>query len=112
MCADGVAVLLSSRALKRSVRDQDDSDDPDVRIEYVNGVAFKAGTMMSHARPQVIISETFFSRDVPQILWGAKDIKTIVFPNTVKYVSNCALTSPALKSVVLNEGLETLGECR
>ena len=43
---------------------------------------------------------------------GPEDSKATTFPRTVRHVSDCAFAGPALKSVVLNEGLETLGECQ
>ena len=43
---------------------------------------------------------------------GPEDSKAATFPRTVRHVSDCAFAGPALKSVVLNEGLETLGECQ
>ena len=43
---------------------------------------------------------------------GAKDVKTITFPNTVRGALDGAFADTSLLSAVLNEGLETFGEYR
>lgn len=39
-----------------------------------------------------------------------KDVKTITFPSTVRQASSCSFAETSLSSVVLNEGLEMIGE--
>ena len=46
-----------------------------------------------------------------QIVQGAKRIRTITFPNTVRRVMDAAFMYRALRAVVLNEGLEVLESC-
>lgn len=44
-----------------------------------------------------------------RVMQGAKGIRTVAFPNTVRWVENGAFCSRPLRSLVLNEGLEVLG---
>ena len=63
-------------------------------------------------RPSVFVSETEFDRAMVQIMIGSKSVRTITFPSTVIRVQGGAFEdSPLLKSAILNEGLERLGEC-
>ena len=44
---------------------------------------------------------------------GTEQAKTVTFPGTVRRVGECAFRrNTLLRSVILNEGLEALGECR
>ena len=45
-----------------------------------------------------------------RIVRGAKSARTIIFPNSVRKVLGNAFLGARLASVVLNEGLEMLGE--
>ena len=59
---------------------------------------------------RITVSGAEFSRDARTVFGGPGDIRTMVFPNTVRAVRQGAFHSvKSLKSVVLNEGLETLG---
>ena len=59
---------------------------------------------------RAFVSGTEFGRDISQIVWGAKSVKTIIFPNTVRDVCDGAFRDTTVLSAVLNEGLETLRE--
>ena len=60
----------------------------------------------------VFVSETEFDRVMSQIMTGSRSTRTIMFPSTVIRVQEGAFEdSPLLKSAILNEGLERLGEC-
>ena len=74
-----------------------------------NGIAYrKDGCTL---RTQLFVSETEFSRDVLLIAQGANRVRTITFPNTIRDVAkNAFYESSFLRSAVMNEGLETLGE--
>ena len=47
-----------------------------------------------------------------RIVRGAKKVKTVTFPTTARRVMDAAFMYNALRAVVLNEGLEALGECQ
>ena len=58
------------------------------------------------------VAETEFSRDMSSIEKGPRNARTIAFPSTVRAVRDGAFgKNGSLRSVVLNEGLETLGGC-
>ena len=56
------------------------------------------------------VSGTELDRIMSRIVRGAKDDKTVTFPSTARKVSDGAFADAELRSVVLNKGLETLGE--
>ena len=59
---------------------------------------------------RIAVSGTEFGRDAETLFGGPGDIRTIIFPKTVRVVRQGAFYSvKSLKSVVLNEGLEMLG---
>ena len=64
------------------------------------------------AEALLVVSRTFLDRRASQILWAARDIRTITFPSTIRIVQDGAFRRTPLISAVLNEGLEELGECR
>ena len=64
----------------------------------------------------MFVSGTEFDRSVSVLAKGAKDVKTVTFPSTVRAARSGAFSGDygmerPLESVVLNEGLERLGEC-
>lgn len=59
---------------------------------------------------QLFISEIEFSRDMVQVVRGAKNVKIITFPSTARKVLDQAFRNTSLRSVILNEGLEILGK--
>ena len=72
----------------------------------VNTVMYRAkGTSES----QLFIAETKFNRNMSQIVKGAKDTKTVIFPSTVRESSERTFSYTSVQSVVLNEGLKTIG---
>ena len=59
---------------------------------------------------RTVVSGVEFGRDMKEIFGGPYDIRTIIFPNMVRTVRQGAFRDvKSLVSVVLNEGLETLG---
>ena len=58
-----------------------------------------------------VVSGIEFSRDMSRITWGA-NAKTLAFPGTVREVQDNSFCRTAVRSVLLNEGLEMLGEYR
>ena len=66
----------------------------------------------SQNKTRILISQTRFYRDMSRVTRSAENIKTVTFPRTVRKVSTYAFRKTVALSVVLNEGLETLGECR
>ena len=56
------------------------------------------------------VSGVEFSRDMTTIFGASDDIRTMIFPTTVRTVRQGSFCSAfPLRSVVLNEGLEVLG---
>lgn len=60
---------------------------------------------------QVFVSGTELARDMSRVIRGARSTKTTTFPSTVRKVLDGAFSDTSVKSVILNEGLEVLGEC-
>lgn len=59
----------------------------------------------------MFVAETEFSRNMMEITAGAEKVRTIRFPNTVRRASNYSFAdNKSLRSAVLNEDLEELGE--
>lgn len=44
-----------------------------------------------------------------KVVSGSKDTKTVIFPSSVRETSEDAFSNTSVQSVVLNEGLETIG---
>ena len=63
----------------------------------------------SQIRP--VVSGIRLDRDMSLILQGSAKTKTFTFPDTARWASEATFKCGQLRAVVLNEGLETLGEC-
>ena len=63
----------------------------------------------TRAEIRLFVAETEFDRNMSHIVVGSKDAKTLIFSSTIKETYGRAFSYSALQSVVLNEGLETLG---
>ena len=65
---------------------------------------------VSKREAKTIVSGVVFGRDLKTIFGGPDDIRTMIFPEMIRTVrqSSFHCVEP-LRSVVLNEGLETLG---
>ena len=61
-------------------------------------------------QPRALVSGTWLSRNLSQIASGAKNAKTFTFPRTVREAQGYLFWGGPLRSVVLNEGLQTLGD--
>lgn len=57
---------------------------------------------------RLFVSGTEFDQKMSQIVKGAKDIITIIFPITFRKLSEGAFQRTLLRSVILNEGIEQL----
>lgn len=106
-CVDGTDVLVPSRPFRRDPREQGTSGKTRAQIRYVNCVS-RVG-VQKETRP--VVSGIEFGRDMSRITWGA-NVKTLAFPGTVREVQDNSFCRTAVRSVVLNEGLEVLGEYR
>lgn len=92
VCADGMVLEVSARALDANALVYEKNEQPGEHyiIIYISGVQF--------------------NREVDQILESPDSIRTIIFPETVRVVEQGAFfRNQALRSAVVNEGLETLG---
>lgn len=74
-----------------------------------NGIAYrKDGRTL---RTQLFVSEMELSRDALLVAQGANRVRTITFPKTIRDVTENAFYELSfLRSAVMNEGLEALGE--
>ena len=58
-----------------------------------------------------MVSSMRMNREMTNIIRGAEDAKVVVFPRSVRTVEGNSFKNMAsLRQVILNEGLETLGE--
>ena len=64
----------------------------------------------SQKEARLFVSGTELARDMSCVVRGARSSKTIAFPSTVRKVLDGAFLYTSVRSVVLNEGLETLGK--
>ena len=98
-CPDGKYVRVPHRSA--NVRDLDE-----MKIVPRNSIRYTAGKK----EVGTTVSGVEFDKRMITIFGGSDGIRTMIFPNMVRAVrqrSFCGMWS--LKSVVLNEGLETLG---
>ena len=109
-CADGVAVSVPVTTVRRHERMVLYYGDARVWTAYGNVVAYRHSRETKWLQPELFVSETEFDRKMLRILWGTLDSKTVAFPGTVREVADDAFQSKAVRSAVLNEGLEALGE--
>ena len=103
VCADAVEVLVPNRTLREDGLHRDRP-----QIAHLNGVAYKSSAGEDHVR--VFVSGTGFDRDMMRVVRGQRGVRTITFPGTARTVLDSAFHSTALRSVVLNEGLESVGD--
>ena len=106
-CVDGTNALVPGRPFRRDPREQGTSGKTRVQTRYVNCVS-RVG-VQKVIRP--VVSGIEFSRDMSRITWGA-NVKTLAFPGTVREVQDHSFCRTAVRVVVLNERLKTLGEYR
>lgn len=60
---------------------------------------------------RLCVSDTQFSRDMDELIEALDELRTITFPRTVRTVRKYAFYwIDGLRSAVLNEGIEVLGE--
>ena len=112
VCADGTWASALNKTFRLSrKRSQENEPNPDVADPLVpkNGVLYQT-PKRSNCLRGLFVAETGFNKRMSRIVRGS-DAKTMTFPSTVRKVSDCAFQDAPLRSVVLNEGLKTLGEC-
>lgn len=102
-CADGVVVTVLCKMTRSEI---DWYEEPVPR----SCICYSRHSAHYWPRPKSIVSGLEFDREMTEITRGPEASGTLTFPRTVKTVSEEAFVdTPCLKSVVLNEGLETLG---
>ena len=102
--ADGVDIRIASRVFRlQRLNDHSGNSNQTVPVNTVMYCARESPTA------SLFVSATEFARNMSQIVRGAVDIKTIIFPSTVRETSEDAFSHTSVRSVVLNEGLETIG---
>ena len=60
---------------------------------------------------RLLVSATEFDRDASLLARASGAIRTVIFPRTARKVLDRAFQNTPVRSAVLNEGLEELGEC-
>ena len=89
------------RQMRAEERDTD-------HVTPVSGIMYRVH--QSNRSSRLFVSRTEFDRSMSQIARAAKDIRTIISPNTVRNILDGAFEATRLRSVILNEGLEKFGE--
>lgn len=84
MCADGVSVPFSIRILGDGTLLSIGGYNASNLIRYEDERVYITRKKTAHVR--LLVSGTLFNRDVSQIEWAARDIKTVAFPNTIREV--------------------------
>ena len=97
---------VQSRSARLLPHDSEDRHDKATRVSEI----FYSATE-GKAEMILMVSLILLDRNMSQIVLGLPEIRTITFPNTVRDVQEGAFCRIFLMSVVLNEGLEELGEC-
>ena len=98
-CRDGKRIEIGHRSANVRALDKTKTV-PRNTITYV----------VSKKEPRTCVSGVEFGRDIKEVLGGPDDIRTIIFPEMVRTVRQGSFRGvKSLKSVVLNEGFETLG---
>ena len=98
-CRNGQLIEVPRRSA--SVRELDKT-----KTVRRNMIRYSAGKR----EPRACISGVEFGRDMKMVFGGPDDIRTIIFPKMVKIIRQGSFRDvESLRSVVLNEGLETLG---
>ena len=111
-CVDGLRVLAKREMFNR-IGYEDPALDlaPDKRqIFRRNRTPCRLGHTTSYQQ-RLFVSRIEFNRKLSQIARAISSVTTVTFPNTVTLVLDGAFQNTSLRSVVLNEGLEQLGEC-
>lgn len=115
-CTDGLLLSVPHRMCQFYTRSW-----PDIRVRKRkklikidtprNGITYRRAVQETTRTPRLLVSETELSRDMSAVVCGYAKVRTILFPNTVRVIWDGAFCkNNALKSAVLNEGLETLGK--
>lgn len=111
VCTDGAEVEVLHVTFVQHGTDESEQSDREEADGYVaprNGIAYRAS---GRDGPQLFVSGTQFNRSASLVVRGDADARTIVFPNTVRAVQSDAFyDNERLRSAVLNEGLEALGD--
>ena len=106
-CVDGMEIVWAGNFwLERT------GDGPDKKEHVIarNSVLYLSCNG-KRRRVQLFVSGTELSRDMSLVVREHFGAATATFPNTARRVQNDAFRKRPLRSVVLNEGLDTLGEC-
>ena len=74
----------------------------------MNGVEYGVYPRDEYLR--LLVSRTEFNRTMSRIVKGAGNVKTVIFPSTVREAPDDVFWQTEIRSAILNEGLETLGQ--
>lgn len=107
VCADNVRVCIFCKTFEYFAKEPQSQE---ARATPRNGIAYRRenGALEAH----IFVSEAQFSRDARRVEREADNARTVTFPSTARAVDKNAFCKLGLlRSAVLNEGLEMLGEC-
>ena len=100
-CRDGVTV-----GVRRAARGGAEG----VQVGLRNEIQYARDEESGQLVPKVCVSGTLFDRGMAEVSDGSEDARTMALPKTVRTVQQSAFFDvDSLRSVLLNEGLETLG---
>ena len=73
---------------------------------------YRTHKLFKQLQLRLLISETEFDRSMSRIVKVYKDTKMVVSPNTIREIIESVFQHTAVRTVILNEGLETLRKCK
>ena len=110
ICTDGLRVKVASRAFKRGLFV--DRFGSKRQVIPINIVKYEIDRQSKRAYVYLFVSGTMFTRNTLGLILGAENIRTVIFPSTVRGTTRSAFARCLfLRSAVMNEGLRQLGEC-
>lgn len=104
-CADYLQLCLPKAVFRLHRQKKEDAGDCAFPR---NGISYEKDDETGRAQ-LLLVSEIEFDREMSRLVRVERDVRTIIFPSTVRRASDGAFAGAALGAVVLNEGLEELG---
>ena len=118
-CADGAEICVPGTAFQHFCAKDEGPDAPEGQkssperperksvLRY--GIAQKRIDRGQRLQTRLFICGALLSRDTTVLERGPETAKTVAFPNTTREILDGAFAKTALRSIVLNEGLERIG---
>ena len=115
-CADGAKIELRRKTFTRYAEEdgqpgqEANAQRAEKEIEFVaptNGILYRVHDS-DYYQPQVFVSETEFNVELCDIARASENVKTVIFPRTVRNVLDNAFTHTHLRSAVLSKEVRTI----